>query len=232
MSTATNARRYLRAHSSGVLATISRKYVGYPFGSVATYVTDHAAHPILLLSALAEHTKNIIADARVSLLVQDRAADVQAAARLTVVGDAAPIEPEANFVERFRRLYAGADQLLALGDFGFFQIVPRALRYIEGFGGIHWVSADAFAPPANRIAEIEDEIIEHMNTDHRPALADYARAAGQHGAPVRLVAIDCDGIDVIAGDAPLRFDFETPVTNAGEARAALAALARRSRESS
>ena len=71
-----------------------------------------------------------------------------------------------------------------------------------------------------------------MNTDHRPALADYARAAGQHGAPVRLVAIDCDGIDVIARDAPLRFDFETPVTNAGEARAALATLARRSRESS
>ncbi|MEO7403939.1 MAG: DUF2470 domain-containing protein [Burkholderiales bacterium] len=232
MSIATNARRYLRAHSSGVLATISQKHEGYPFGSVATYVTDHAAQPVLLLSALAEHTKNIATDSRVSLLVQDRAADVQAAARLTLVGDAAPIETDAAFVERFRRLHAGADQLLALGDFRFFKIVPRALRYIEGFCGIHWVSAEAFAPPPNRIAEIEEEIIDHMNTDHHAALADYARAVHHAGAPVRLVAIDCDGIDIVAGDATLRIDFETSVTNAGEVRTALTALARRSRESS
>ncbi|HEV2007255.1 MAG TPA: pyridoxamine 5'-phosphate oxidase family protein, partial [Burkholderiales bacterium] len=82
------ARRYLRSRRSGVLATISVKLDGYPFGSVVPFVLDHAACPVILISRLAEHTKNIGADPRVSLLVHDLTDDSQGAARVTLVGNA------------------------------------------------------------------------------------------------------------------------------------------------
>src|SRR5436190_56526 len=83
------ARRYLRARHGGVLSTVSRKFPGYPFGSVVPFVLDQQAQPVILVSALAEHTRNLAADARCSLIVQEPGIeDMQAAARLTCVADA------------------------------------------------------------------------------------------------------------------------------------------------
>ncbi|HEX3171590.1 MAG TPA: pyridoxamine 5'-phosphate oxidase family protein, partial [Burkholderiales bacterium] len=90
MSAGDDARRYLRRFRHGVLSTLSKKFAGYPFGSVVPCVTDHAARPVILISGLAEHTKNIAADARVSLLVRDADIDPQEGARLTLIGDARP----------------------------------------------------------------------------------------------------------------------------------------------
>ena len=61
---------------------------GYPFGSVVPYVLDHEACPVLLISRLAEHTKNLAGDARASLLINDPGDDVQAQARVTLLGTA------------------------------------------------------------------------------------------------------------------------------------------------
>mgnify|MGYP003348909748 FL=1 len=78
MSIARDARLWLRAHRHGLLSTHSRAVEGYPFGSVVPYVLDHDACPVLLISRLAEHTKNLEGDARVSLLINESGADVQA----------------------------------------------------------------------------------------------------------------------------------------------------------
>ena len=72
-------------------------------------------------------------------------------------GDAQPIEPEPAFRDRYLRLQPQAADLLALGDFSFYRITPVAIRFIEGFGGIHWVSPAAYAPPDNDIVAIEAE---------------------------------------------------------------------------
>ena len=88
MNAGDEARRYLRQHGHGVLSTNSKKLGGYPFGSVVTCVPDHSARPVIYISRLAEHTKNIDADSRVSLLVRDANTDPQAGARLTLTGDA------------------------------------------------------------------------------------------------------------------------------------------------
>jgi putative heme iron utilization protein len=77
------ARRYLRRQRYGVLSTLSKKLDGYPFGSMVPFMLDHAARPVIYISRLAEHTKNIDADSRASLLVHEPAAEVQAAARST-----------------------------------------------------------------------------------------------------------------------------------------------------
>lgn len=226
MSMGNEARRYLRHHLYGVLSTISKKLAGYPFGSVVPCITDHAARPVILVSGLAEHTKNIGADPRVSLLVRDAGADPQESARLTLIGNAAPVGDErAALQARYLRYFPAAERLLALGDFSFFHIEPTMLRYVGGFGAIHWISRDSYAPPANGLAACEADIVAHMNADHVAALRDYCRHFKQRQpALVGMIGIDCDGFDLRADDEILRFDFAQPVGDAPTARAALKAM--------
>jgi len=233
MSTGTEARRRLRGCRDGVLSTLSRTLEGWPFGSVAPFVTDHQARPVLLVSTLAEHTRNMAADSRVSLLVQEQlppGGDVQAAARITLMGQAAPLAPDNDLRARYLRYQPQAAGLLQLGDFGFYAIAPERLRFIGGFGKIHWVSADSYTPPANALAEAESDIVAHMNADHAYNLRDYCRHfRGSEPAEVNMAGIDCDGFDVWADGILLRFDFETPVLDAAGARRALVAMAKLSR---
>jgi putative heme iron utilization protein len=231
MNAGADARRYLRHHRHGVLSTLSEKLGGYPFGSVVPCVPDHAACPVIFISKLAEHTKNIEADARVSLLVRDDAANVQENARLTLIGNARRADDDGAALQaRYLAYVAGADRLAALGDFTFYRIEPVTLRYIGGFGAIHWVSAESYAPPANCLAACEADIVAHMNADHAEALHEYCRHFKQRDpAAVNMVGIDCDGFDVRADGELMRFDFDGPVVDAHTARAALVAMAAQAR---
>jgi putative heme iron utilization protein len=221
------ARRYLRSQRRGVLATISKKLGGYPFGSLVPFVLDHAAHPVILISRLAEHTKNIGADPRVSLLVHDLTDDSQAAARLTLVGNAARISNPGTIQTRYLNYFPDAGRLLALGDFSFYRIEPFILRFIGGFGAINWIPAASYAPFSNQLAEQESEIVAHMNTEHAHSLRDFLRHQRQAGAhEVAMAGIDCDGFDVRADGKLLRLVFDEPVANAADARRALVAMAR------
>jgi putative heme iron utilization protein len=230
MSAARDARLFLRAHRAAALSTLSARLPGYPFGSVVPFVSDHAARPIILVSALAEHTRNLAADPRASLLVQDEAIDVQAAARLTLVGEAVPLGLGDPAARGYVRRFPEAERLLALGDFSFRAITARELLFVQGFGRIDRIGGAEFAPPPNRLAESEEEMIAHMNADDVETLRLYCRAlSGVEAADPIVVGIDCDGFDVRADSRLLRFDFDAPALDAGAVRAALAALARRAR---
>ena len=130
VSPALEARRYLRARHHGVLSTLSRRIPGYPFGSVVPFVLDQEARPVILISHLAEHTHNLEADRRASLLARGDGDDVQAGARLTLVGDAIKIDGDECLRSRFLRCQPKAHQLLAIGGFSFWRIEPVALRFI------------------------------------------------------------------------------------------------------
>jgi len=224
------ARRHLASRHDGVLSTLSARYGGHPFGSLVPYVLDHEARPVILVSRLAEHTRNIAADARVSLLARDETPDPQAGARVTLLGNATPIEVSTPAAARYLRFFPAAKDLVALGDFSFFAIAPVAVRFIEGFGSIHWVPAADYAPPSNSLAQAEADIVGHMDSDHARNLQDYWRQArGDAPSPVELLGVDCDGFDLRAGSDRLRIDFEHPVTDTSEARAAFVALARSTR---
>jgi len=82
------AQQFLRSTQRGILSTHSKKYSGYPFGSVAPYVVDHQGGLIILISDIAEHTKNIVQDPKVSMVVLADEQDMQANARLTLLGEA------------------------------------------------------------------------------------------------------------------------------------------------
>jgi putative heme iron utilization protein len=104
------------------------------------------------------------------------------------------------------------------------------VRYIQGFGGLHWLAGSSFTDAPAGIAAAEADIVAHMNQDHRDAMRDYCRLVHAVECPApEMVGIDCDGFDLRAGEQLLRFAFDMPVSSPGEARNALVALAQRAR---
>ncbi len=230
MSRGSEARRHLASRRAGVLSTLSQRHSGHPFGSLVPYVLDHDARPVILVSRLAEHTKNMGADHRVSLLVHDEAPDPQAGARVTLLGNAAPLVASSPAAARYQRFFHDSKKLLALGDFSFFAITPLAVRFIGGFGSIHWISAAEYAAPANSLAQAEPDILAHMNAEHAHNLRDYCQhLRSKSPSEAVMVGLDCDGFDMRVDGEITRFHFERTVTDATEARVALVALARPSR---
>ena len=154
MSPGQEARRLVRRRQYGVLSTASLKFPGYPYGSFVDYVTDQLGRPVILISALAEHTHNINHDAHVSLAVHDPGNQSQALPRLTLLGEAKLIGPDdAHHIRnRYLRYFPKAEEYLSL-DFAFYRIEPQQLRYIAGFGEACWVSSVDFLALASRLIE-------------------------------------------------------------------------------
>jgi len=224
------ARRFTRGQHSGVLSTISKRLEGYPFGSVAPFIVDHAGRPVILISDIAEHTKNIVADPRVSLIVQPYSLDMQVNSRVTIIGRALCLPDKDALGPRYLRFHPHAETYFAMHDFQFYRIEPVRIRYIGGFGKIHWVEPEAYLCPEGPLAGQEGDIVAHMNSDHGENLRAYCRhVQGMETAAATLLGIDPDGFDVRADSADLRFEFDTPVSDAQEARQALVALAQASR---
>lgn len=223
-SVAIEARKCLRASHVGALATTSLRLASHPYASVVPYITDHQANPIVLISRLAEHTKNIGADDRVSLLLYEPGSDVQTTGRVTIVGHCREAGNSEALTNRYLRHFPDAARLLEL-DFAFFTIAASAIRYIGGFGAIHWLDGDAMVPPASSIADIEASAIDHMNRDHQSALMHYCERL-HHVTPsvVRMVGLDCDGTCLRADGRLLRVAFPQPVFDAQAVRLALAGL--------
>ena len=230
MSVALEARRLLRKNRFGMLATLSKKFGGHPFGSITPYILDHEARPVILISTLAEHTKNIENDSRVSLLVHEAGDNVQAEARITVLGNCARMQDQEQVKTRYLRYFPNASGYFDTHDFFFYRIEPTMIRYIGGFGEIHWIEAESFIAPENKLAAQEESILAHMNQDHAQNLRDYCRHyQNKKTKKAEMVGIDCDGFDARADGELLRFDFETPVLDAMQAREALVKMAKKSK---
>jgi len=224
------SRRFVRGQQNGVLATLSQRLPGYPFGSVAPFVLDQQGRPVILISSLAEHTRNIGADPRVSLIVQPFSPDMQEAGRVTLVGRAERLPDKDALGPRYLRYLPQAAAYFALHDFAFYRIEPERIRYIGGFGKIHWIEAAAYLAPAYALAEAEAGILEHMNRDHADALLDYCRHfQGVTPQAVEMIGIDGDGFDLRADGRILRFDFSEPIVDAAGARQALVEMVQRCR---
>ena len=225
---ALTARRLLYHQSFGVLSTHSIDVEGYPFGSIAPYALDYDGQPAILISEIAQHTRNIKHDQRVSLTVFDpRAEDPQAAGRLTWIGDAEAIDPlETDIRERYLRYFPSAESYFETHDFSFYRIHLRRARFIGGFGQIFWIEPDAMLLK-NPFRNTEHGIVEHMNRDHQKALVHYCKAfGGMEVESVTMTAIDSEGFDMLADKLKLRIDFDSPIHTSEEARAALVKLAR------
>lgn len=217
--TALEARQFVRRHHHGVLATISKRLDSMPFASVCPFITDHQARPVFLISDLAEHTKNLAADPRASLIVHPCAVNMHAAGRVTLTGSAENIGRPEALVERYARLMPDAAGYFELGDFSLWRINIEAIRFIVGFGKIEWVEPKSYAPPDNSLEEWESGILAHMNQDHAASLARYVKqATGKRPTEVHMTGIDTDGMDIQTPDGKVRIDFPRAITDGDSAR--------------
>lgn len=232
---AREARQFLLSTRHAILSTFSVKYPDYPFGSVAPFVCNHGAEPILLISTLAEHTHNILANPKVSLLVFSGAEDLQANARLTLMGEAVACDKQDSALRaRYLRYLPQAASYFDMHDFSFYRIQISQARYIAGFGRMGWFTGNALDQglDAHVLAEQESDIVSHMNADHQHNLLQYCQHVhGVHADRAEMIGIDSEGFDVRYHqgehtEGVLRFQFDQPVTDAQSARVALVALAK------
>lgn len=226
------ARRLLRAASTAALATTERDAEGWPYASLVLVATDHDVTPILLLSDLAEHSRNIAVDGRVSLLVDetDGLDDPLTGPRVTVRGRIAR-SAEPRHRARFLARHPSAAGYIDFNDFHVYRIAVQSAHFVAGFGSIHTIAAnDLRCDAARALIEAESDVLDHMNRDHADVVALYARELlGAAGDEARLIGIDGEGCDIRVGPRILRLGFDRPISGPEDARAALVDLAQRAR---
>jgi len=210
MNHAQEVRQLLRTHRYGVLSTLSKKYNGHPFGSITPYLVDQDGSLLILISSLAEHTKNIIHDSRISLITHDQNDPViQAQGRVTVIGNAQPEPNREHTALRYSRYFPEASTYLAMQDFSFYRINPIAIRFIGGFGKIHWVNMENYTPThAENFSQQEERLLEDLNSKKKEELCQLIRLRlGIDALDVKVIGLDCDGMDLHHGDQTLRVNF-------------------------
>lgn len=231
------ARRLIRAAERATLATaLARKEApGWPYASLALVACRPDGSPLLLLSDLADHSKNITADSRVSLLFDGTAglADPLSGPRVTLLGRANETRDAADRA-RYLARHPSAAHYAGFKDFRLYRIEVARGHLVAGFGRIHWLEASDIlydAGAAAALAAHEADILAHMNRDHAVAIALYAqRLLGLDGAGWVMTGIDPEGIDLRAGGRLARLTFARPIADAEAARAELARLAREARD--
>ncbi len=204
----------------------------WPYASLVLVAVDHDLSPILLLSQLAEHTKAIAADDRVSLLFDGTHGLDQplTGPRVTVVGRATRTD-DGRLARRFLSRHPDAGMYAGFKDFNFYRVAVERAHLVAGFGKIRWLSAaELNAVPADGLADAEQGIVSHMNEDHADAVQLYAgKLLGLAGNDWRMTGIDSEGIDLRQGGEVARLPFEVPLAAASEARKVLVSLVGRAR---
>ncbi|HSV29043.1 MAG TPA: pyridoxamine 5'-phosphate oxidase family protein [Candidatus Omnitrophota bacterium] len=196
-------RLVARACRKAALSTIMADGSGAPYASLVTVAFDHDLSPILLLSGLADHTRNIMAQPMVSLLLDgtDGHPNPQTGPRVTLMGVAERSDDD-RLKRRFLARHPGAAQYAGFGDFGFWRVRPQRAHFVGGFGRAVWFDA-----PFGLDEALCAEMIE-------------AEAALLDGV---VAAADADGIDLSQPDGALRIPFPTPMDSGAELKAAVAA---------
>jgi putative heme iron utilization protein len=229
-------RSLLRRSRQGALATLMPG-TGDPYCSLVNVASHYDGSPILLISRLAVHTKNVIGDSRVSLMLDERAeGDPLEGSRIMVAGIAeeAGGELKATLRHRYLNVHPSAESFADFGDFSFFQIQPTGVHLVAGFGRIVDLKPEKILTSlegAEALIEAEQSAIDHMNADHRDALNLYAtQLLGAEAADWRCTGCDPDGLDIGADKhGALRLDFPRRIVTPGELRVVLKELVEKAR---
>ena len=240
-------RKLVRGAERATLASaLARDGSGRPYASLVLSACDHGGSPLLLLSDLADHSKNLAAEPRASLLFDGTAGhdDPLTGPRASLLGEIRPIEDTAGDRDGAARLTAryiarhpGAADYAGFADFRLYRMTVESAHLVAGFGRIHWLASPEVlfdTAGCGALAEAEAEIVAHMNGDHGAALEAIAtRLLGLpkpdcEGAWV-MTGIDPEGFDLRGGGRLARAGFAAPLGEPGAARAALVALTRKAR---
>jgi putative heme iron utilization protein len=226
------AKKLMREARSGALATLMAGS-GDPYCSLVNVASAADGSPLLLISRLAVHTKNILDDPRASLMLDERKeGDPLQGARVMLIGKASVTDdPEAR--RRYLARQPEAEMFASFGDFAFYKVELAGAHLVAGFGRI------VDLKPADLLTDLSDaasmvaaepEIIEHMNRDHADAVRLYAtRLLGAPDGDWRVVGCDPDGLELQDGRVGLRLPFPSRVRSPGVLRQVLKQMAEEAR---
>ena len=203
---------------------------GWPYVSLVLVAHDHDGSPLLLLSDLADHSRNLAADPRLALLYDGTAGwrEPLAGPRASLLGRATRCDGDRRLLARFLARHPGAEAYAGFADFHLYKVTIEAAHLVAGFGVIHWIAATEVlldCGAAAALAEAEPGILAHMSQDHADAVALIARHLAQlEGDGWRLCGIDPEGADFERQGRHARLDFAVPIDGPGPCREALVAL--------
>lgn len=237
-SHAERVRTLLDHESIGTLATNSDRHQGFPFASVMPYALASDGAPFFLISGMAIHTQNLLADPRASLLVMQSGGDTDPLGlqRATLLGNVRRIEnPGESIRTAYLQRHPNAKHWISFSDFSFFQLEVEEIYYVGGFGVMGWVQAPDYASAAvDPLAAASPGIIEHMNRDHAEALRNITRRFGGLDA-IEARMVSCDRLGFVVrvktseGMKGTRIAFPEEVRSSEDARRVLVAMAKESR---
>lgn len=226
------AKKLLREGRSGALATLMPG-AGDPYCSLVNVATAPDGAPLMLLSKLAIHTKNLLADPRASLMLDERKdGDPLEGARVMLMGEVAEVRSSSARAAYLLR-HPEAEQFVYFGDFCFYRMAIARAHLVAGFGRIVDLKPQDVLTDildADALLEAEADAIAHMNADHAEALRLYAtKFLGARDGEWTCVGIDPDGIELQQGRMALRLAFPQRVTGPEPLRAVLRQLAEQAR---
>jgi len=180
---AERARTLMHVSGIATLCTTSQKHPDWPFGSVVAYGLDDHGNPTLLISNMAMHTKNMLADSRASLLVTPpgKNSDPLGAARVTVMGQMRkiPKDQTAGIRDQYLARHENAVYWVDFADFNFFMMDTIDVYYVGGFGAMGWVTASDYnAAKVDPLADTESGLIEQINANHAEDLVVLGKTWG------------------------------------------------------
>jgi putative heme iron utilization protein len=229
------ARSLLRRSRQGALATLTPGS-GDPYCSLVNVASHPDGSPILLISRLALHTRNLLGDARLSLMLDERAeGDPLEGSRIMLAGQAEQASGDDVAILRRRYLSAhpSSEVFVDFKDFSFFRIRPTGAHLVAGFGRIVDLKPEQFLTEisdAASLLEAEQGVLDHMNADHREAMTLYAtKLLGAKSADWRCTGCDPEGIDLQAGSITLRLDFPRRIVTPAALRQVLKQFADQAR---
>jgi putative heme iron utilization protein len=224
----TAAKKLLREGRSGALATLM-PVSGDPYCSLVNVATAADGAPLLLISQLAIHTKNILADPRVSLMLDERKeGDPLQGARIMLMGRAEQTD-DMDIRRRYLARQPDADMFADFPDFSFYRIALTSAHLVAGFGRIVDLKPQDIlvdVEGAEELRAAEEGAVAHMNDDHAEACRLYAtKLLGAPDGDWRCAGFDPEGMELQNGRAALRLPFSQHVTSPGALRAVLKQLA-------
>jgi hypothetical protein len=207
-----DARQLWAGRFQAVLTTHSLAEPGYPFASVVPYCLDPEGNALLLLSHLAQHTKNLVADPRCGLSVAEYTdGDVQQSLRLACPADCEPVDTaDGASHRRWFRYFPASRPYHEQLNFRLYRLRPRRFHYNGGFATARWLGNDRVLHPS-----AFDEAQEREMLDRLALLPELARLApmGSADPPVRLAGVDSWGLDLAQGERLRRIPLPGPITN-------------------
>ena len=221
-----DAKTLVRQQHSGVLSTHSQSVAGYPFGSVVPYFMTPEGNLVTYISQIAQHTRNIKGNPKVSVTVFDTLQDnSQANGRVTNLGDAELVD-DVHITEQYLALFPRAIGYKKTHDFSFYQIRPERIRYIGGFGKIFWINKENWLTGSAESdwQQVSSGIIEHMNQDHKEAMALIVEDQfGIQAKNVVMLSAFYEGAHIQVDEQVVYLPFEKPCLNAQAVREQLVA---------